>query len=693
MKLKKLLFCLFALLMITTVDGWAAQKKNKEDWKECSNNTKFMMVCNKNSTCKIMLSKDGKAETDKLTIPEKLTCKDDSKEYTVVEISNFKGCKAKEIVLPSTVTTIGANTFTERTKKNKNACNTCLQKINLDHVTTIGKQAFLMCTAFEGTNGDLIIPNSVTKIGKNAFYGCTKLTGTLTLPDNLESLESGLFYNTNLHGNIVLPKNLKHIGNGAFLATKLGVGQDLVVPASVTKIEPYAFSRPETAQWASITFAAESELEKFGDGCLMAKSYTDNTKVYAMGVVFGSVEKYIDLSACKKIDVNSEDFGYWFQRYPESIEGKKHKVNNEEMSSVKRGVFANVDPWVLIYLPSQFKSKLDSALNAKDVFDKKKYIAIIKGETKTITADYPVNFVVVDSTDKENNPGICKDLRLYEGKNFYARYPFKAEKASYRDARYADFIDLANEAAEQDTCCRKYTHCKTCYTLYLPYAAHIEQNGSGAKAYQLFDHVNNSNGGGSPKYSYYRFKSINEGEAIPAYTPVVLCDKNGKSNISFNIKFEENVEVAKTPKPEEKELKEGVTQNGDICFYGTTLWIKHDSITTNYPNSYILGKNNTWYLASKAKTQQKPLAIPPFRGFIHIKDGSAAAAKMLQFAMLLDDDDENGSTNKIETTEIDNFNTGKLMFYSIDGKPMGTRYDLLPNRQVYIVNGKKIYKI
>lgn len=691
MKLKKLLFCLFALLMIAMIDGWAAQKQ--KDWKQCTDNEKFMMLCHKNKkTCTVGISNKGKKETDKLTIPDKLTCKDDSKEYTVVGISNFKGCKAKEIVLPSTVKTIDANTFNERDKKHQTACNACLQKINLDHVTTIGKQAFLACTAFEGTNGNLIIPNSVKTIGKNAFYGCIKLIGTLTLSDSLEYLDSGAFYDTNLHGNIVLSKCLKYIGNGAFLGTKLGVGQDLVVPASVTEIEPYAFSRPDTVKWGSITFAAESKLTKFGKGCEMARSKKENHKIYATGAVFGSVEKYIDLSACKNIEVNSEDFGYWFQRFPVGIKEQKHKTKKGiEIDGVKNGVFADVAPWVLIYLPSQFKSKLDSALIAKDAFDKKKH-KDYESEKKTITADYPVNFVVVDSIDKENKPGICKDLRLYEGKNFYARYPFKAEKASYRDTCYAKSSDLANVAVEKNEYCRKYPKCKTCYTLYLPYKAHIEQNGSGAKAYQLFDHINNSNGG-NPKYSYYRFKSLNASEAIPAYTPVVLCDKNGTSDIAFNIKFEENVDVAKTPKPEEKELKEGETKNGDICFYGTTLWIKHDSITTNYPNTYILGKNNTWYLASKAKTTSKPLEIPPFRGFIQIKGSSAAAAKMLQFAMLLDDDDENSSTNKIETTEIDNFNTGKLMFYSIDGKPMGSRYDLLPNRQVYIVNGKKIYKI
>lgn len=71
--------------------------------------------------------------------------------------------KSEKVVIPSSVTSIGANAFQK--------CNTVKTVVIPSSVKKIGEQAFLDCTKLSS----ITIPKSVTSIGDQAFDGCYNL--------------------------------------------------------------------------------------------------------------------------------------------------------------------------------------------------------------------------------------------------------------------------------------------------------------------------------------------------------------------------------------------------------------------------------------------------------------------------------------------------------------------------------------
>ena len=99
-----------------------------------------------------------------------------------------------------------------------------LTKITLPSTLTgIGDEAFALIGSYSNkmentsTNsvGTIInIPDSVTWIGKNAFYMAC-LDG-LRIPNNLEVIQDGTYYQSWISGDLVIPNNIKVIGSRAF---------------------------------------------------------------------------------------------------------------------------------------------------------------------------------------------------------------------------------------------------------------------------------------------------------------------------------------------------------------------------------------------------------------------------------------------------------------------------------------------
>ena len=61
------------------------------------------------------------------------------------------------------------------------------------------------------------------------------------------------------------------------------------------------------------------------------------------------------------------------------------------------------------------------------------------------------------------------------------------------------------------------------------------------------------------------------------------------------------------------------------------------------------------------------------------------------FAIVLEDSDATGINTPKELTENE-LRSGKLTFYTIDGKRVGNNYDTLKSGDIYIVKGQKFYK-
>ena len=126
------------------------------------------------------------------------------------------------------------------------------------------------------------------------------------------------------------------------------------------------------------------------------------------------------------------------------------------------------------------------------------------------------------------------------------------------------------------------------------------------------------------------------------------------------------------------------TNDGNWKFVGTTDRIKHDRATAL--GAYNLN-NNTWLPINDGDANGH---VAAFRCFIMPTTGTVPAAAK-SFAIVLEDGDATGINTPKELTENE-LRSGKLTFYTIDGKRVGNNYDTLKSGDIYIVKGQKFYK-
>ncbi len=130
----------------------------------------------------------------------------------------------EEIIIPSSITTIGDNVF-------KN--NTTIKKVSgLGLNINIGTQAFM-----NASNLETFEPN-ILSVANGAFKGCSKINN-LNLSNSLTVINDSAFMNCSNLDSINFPTNLVEIGDSAFAGdTKLRL---VVLPNSLTTIGSQAF--------------------------------------------------------------------------------------------------------------------------------------------------------------------------------------------------------------------------------------------------------------------------------------------------------------------------------------------------------------------------------------------------------------------------------------------------------------------
>ena len=146
---------------------------------------------------------------------------------TSIGDSTFYGCNSlSEIVIPSSVTSIGDSAFY--------GCNSLSEIVIPSSVTSIGDRAFSSCDSLS----EIVIPSSVTSIGKSAFRGCNSLS-EIVIPSSVTSICDWAFWNCRSLSEIVIPSSVTSIGKGAFyVCDSLS---EIVIPSSVTSIGDSAF--------------------------------------------------------------------------------------------------------------------------------------------------------------------------------------------------------------------------------------------------------------------------------------------------------------------------------------------------------------------------------------------------------------------------------------------------------------------
>ncbi|MBR5250531.1 MAG: leucine-rich repeat domain-containing protein, partial [Clostridia bacterium] len=117
----------------------------------------------------------------------------ENKPVTKLAKDGFKNTSIESVTIPSTITTIGENAFSN--------CTNLFYVLIEDNsqLTSIENYAFLSCSklatfGIKDTNkNSLVLPNAITKVGDKAFYACAFVDATLN--QNLTTLGNGVFSN------------------------------------------------------------------------------------------------------------------------------------------------------------------------------------------------------------------------------------------------------------------------------------------------------------------------------------------------------------------------------------------------------------------------------------------------------------------------------------------------------------------
>ncbi|HEY9551049.1 MAG TPA: leucine-rich repeat domain-containing protein, partial [Prevotella sp.] len=206
-----------------------------------------------------------------------------------------------------------------------------------------------------------------------------------------------------------------------------------------------------------------------------------------------------------------------------------------------------------------------------------------------------------------------------------------------------------------------------CKTVYLPYPAKLPET--------LVPYVLNKRFDSNGK-EYLQFERT-PGNTIAANTPYLLVPEKNFVNGTKLPTTEGPVEVPVTPEPQDV----SGLQDAGVSFTGTTHSITNAAAAAL--GAYNLNKN-IWRPVSTATPSGY---IHRFRSFIKV---NAAPAKAFSFAIFLSD---NATTGIEEVNIRQDLKRKQLNIYTIDGKFVGRDFDALESGNIYIVNGKKLYKM
>ena len=198
--------------------------------------------------------------------------------------------------------------------------------------------AFYNCTSLTS----ITIPDSVTSIGYEAFHGCTNLAG-VKIPDSVTNIEGTAFYNCTSLTSVKIPNSVTSIGDAVFWGcTSL---TSVIIPDSVTSIESYAFYN--CTSLASVTIP--DSVQSLGNGVFENCTNLSNIKLSGNLETVGSSAFYNCINL-KNIDLPEKvrEIG---EHAFEDCESLKEIQIPDGVKIIKREVFDGCSSLINVYIP------------------------------------------------------------------------------------------------------------------------------------------------------------------------------------------------------------------------------------------------------------------------------------------------------------------------------------------------------
>ena len=555
---------------------------------------------------------------------------------------------------------------------------------------------------FEHTNiSKLTIPQGhLTEVPASIAKDCPNLT-QVSIPSNITSLGGSCFSGCTALPNVQLPAGLKVIGDSAFLSCRTLTSEP--IPNTVTKIGDKAFYECENL---TNVLPFSTNIKSIGDeafrGCL--KLTADAATLFPSSLDTLGSAVFID---CRGITGEAVLPSPYHDVYHKLMQGDHRFVTNPVVGTgcygIKMGPFANFfqptktfnqlgdwkgyDYQTLLYIDArECTVALTNGKNLPNTCYKFSRTPDLAEEDFIYCnfSNLAMNALVYLPSESAFQDASLPQKSFAERFEFDHEYPADVYESNGENFIMGDKcqrfyvqdgldyrVPIAFTAIEA-RCSRVFSNTAglAVSTLYLPYPTDLPD---GMKAYSLSFKGLDINGDKA-----FHFAPVPAGTRLEANHPYLIQITDGQSH---RLPTMHNVEVPVSPNMEASAVM--ATSDADWKFYGTTERL--DNAKAYDKKAYYLSGNKWWAIENGVENN----FIAPFRCFITSPTGAVPAKS---FIMVLEDNTAT-SVNKLEKDTESDIQSGRYEFYSVDGLRMGKDYDKLQSGQIYIVNGKKFYKL
>ena len=221
--------------------------------------------------------------TNTVQIPSTITVEGETYTVTGIQEKAFYSCpELKNVQIPSTVSTIGAQAFGESPLLSKIIVDPTNQHFYADNNGILFNKTqteLIFCP--KTFSGAYTVPEDVQKIHAFAFNNCKQLT-SVVLPNGLKRIEDGAFWGCSNMTSANIPSGLTYLGSDAFRNAS-SLSSSIVLPSTLSEIGSSAFKRCTSLSNVTI----ENGVEIIGGSafvdCSNLKSIDIPNSVYSLG--------------------------------------------------------------------------------------------------------------------------------------------------------------------------------------------------------------------------------------------------------------------------------------------------------------------------------------------------------------------------------------------------------------------------